>query len=457
MINVEKSKQFFEQLRGNGNPTAQEIRNAIAATGDVTEITTVISSYAKGMGIDVKSELNELTQARETAMQEKAVYETAVSLAEKSEALVAETDKKKQWELIKGLCEDTINQLTDIIPHKNIGIPFSELLKKQFPQEPWFVDNLIGPGLTVLTGASKVGKSWAALSLATALDQGSLFMGKLKAEQCDTLYLALEDTEKRIQERLLKQGNNAAFNGSLLETTRCTLPALRSFLKANPNFRVVIIDTLQRMMSMDDLNDYTQTVGSLSQLKAIADDLKIAIVVIHHNRKGGNSDTDHMESALGSTGINATADCTLTMRRPRGADEATLYATGRDVEDISYTISFNREFCTWSIIEQGALKPALTKAEQQIIDLLEGEKRNWTTGEIAKKLDKTPQTISGQAGKLENLGLIDRPKAGHWCIKGGFGDSAPLKETESSNVEVNAETSPGLLFPNKTAKTDTAA
>ena len=92
------------------------------------------------------------------------------------------------------------------------GLSFKELLIKQFPAENWLIDGLITTGLTVLTGASKIGKSWAALQLVTAIDQGGYFLGKLKAEKCDCLYLALEDTEKRIQKRLKKQGITL-FNG----------------------------------------------------------------------------------------------------------------------------------------------------------------------------------------------------------------------------------------------------
>jgi RecA-family ATPase len=282
---------------------------------------------------------------------------------------------------------ETVKKLSGITaaePQTERGILFSDLLKKDFPPDTWYVENLIVSGLTVLTGASKMGKSWNALQLVTALDQGGYYMGTLKASQCDVLYFALEDTPKRIQRRLLKQGITKGFNGSRLETIRCTVSALRSYIKANPQFRVVIIDTLQKMLAMNDLNDYSQTVDGLSALKAIADDLDLAIVVIHHNRKGGNDDTDHMESALGSTGINATADCTLTMRRKRGTREATLSVTGRDVEDVSYSLSWDREICTWTVSGQGDLNPALTEVQQQIIDLLESEKRNWTTAEIAE-------------------------------------------------------------------------
>jgi hypothetical protein len=101
------------------------------------------------------------------------------------------------------------------------GILFSDLLKKQFPPEDWLVEGLITTGLSVLTGASKIGKSWATLQLVTALDQDGFFLGTLKARRADVLYCALEDTPKRIKRRVQNQGIET-FNGSRLETKRRT-------------------------------------------------------------------------------------------------------------------------------------------------------------------------------------------------------------------------------------------
>jgi len=102
-VKDEKLKQFFEQLRGNGNPTAQDIRNATVATGNVAEILPEILSYASGMGIDVTAELTDFISAQEKARQEKNIQETAASLAEKSGALAVETDPEKRKELIESI------------------------------------------------------------------------------------------------------------------------------------------------------------------------------------------------------------------------------------------------------------------------------------------------------------------------------------------------------------------
>jgi DNA-binding transcriptional ArsR family regulator len=154
-----------------------------------------------------------------------------------------------------------------------------------------------------------------------------------------------------------------------------------------------------------------------------------------------------MESALGSTGINATADTTLTMRRKRGTAEATLSVTGRDVEDTAYTMSWDKDICSWAVTNSGTLKPAITEAQRQIIDLLESEARNWTTGEIANNLDKSGQTISEQATKLTALGLIEKPCYGQWRIKGSFGVSDTYRETETPKEEKSPSGAAVIPFP----------
>jgi hypothetical protein len=211
----------------------------------------------------------------------------------------------------------------------------------------------------------------------------------------------------------MKQGLTV-FNGSRLETKRRTSTGLKAFLQKQSNFRVVIIDTLQKMIGIHDLNDYAQTVDGLTSLKDIADTLGIAVVVIHHNRKGSNDDGDHMESALGSTGINATADTTLTMRRKRGTAEATLSVTGRDVEDTSFTLAWDGSICSWAVTEQGALLPATSPERQAVIDLLDDDRRVWTTGEIAVAIGKSSQATSNILTRLMNDRAICKQEHGKW-------------------------------------------
>ncbi|MCL2174584.1 MAG: AAA family ATPase [Treponema sp.] len=329
--------------------------------------------------------------------------------------------------------KDLLNALetitrTETINSTEQGILFKDLIKKEFPPDNFIIEKLITTGLTVLTGASKIGKSWTAMQAITALDQGTYFLGTLKAEKTDCLYCALEDTEKRIQKRLKKQGVTK-FNGSRLEIKRRTVENLRAFLKVNPQYKVIIIDTFQKMMGLTDLNDYAKTVSGMSALKAIADDLNRAIIVIHHNRKSADFDGDHMESALGSTGINATADCTITMRRKRGDKQATMAVSGRDIEDTTFNLSWDKDCCSWTITSQEELKPSLPEAQKLIIDILESEDRNWETSEIVKKTGKTNQAISNTLSKMKENDLILNPYHGQWKAKSKYTNTPSLSES----------------------------
>src|SRR5690242_2039630 len=77
-----------------------------------------------------------------------------------------------------------------------------DLMRLQLPEPRFAVPGLIAEGLSVLGGKPKLGKSWAALSLAIAISQGAYAFGSIPVDQGDALYLALEDTERRLMERL---------------------------------------------------------------------------------------------------------------------------------------------------------------------------------------------------------------------------------------------------------------
>jgi RecA-family ATPase len=231
----------------------------------------------------------------------------------------------------------------------------AELLNTQFPEIRWIVPGLIGEGLTMINGAPKIGKSWFVLNLAIAAAMGGTFLGNIKTQQTDTLYLALEDKERRMHYRLKKL--NSPKTGKLKITTkwRDGYTGLESYLKANTGIGLVIIDTLARFTNINDINDYSITTNAMTRLKQIADDLNIAVILIHHTRKTGSekSGVDWMESALGSTGLTGATDSTIFICRNRSDKEtkntATLYATGRDTADIKHSLKLDLDCGGWVI------------------------------------------------------------------------------------------------------------
>ena len=108
------------------------------------------------------------------------------------------------------------------------------------------VDTLLSQGLHILAGSPKVGKSWLALWLSVMVAKGEPVWG-MSVKQGTTLYLCLEDSTLRIQNRLFEITEDAPSNvhfstgsdilGKGLEEQLCT------FLAEHPDTVLVIIGT----------------------------------------------------------------------------------------------------------------------------------------------------------------------------------------------------------------------
>ena len=120
------------------------------------------------------------------------------------------------------------------------------------------VDTLLSQGLHILAGSPKVGKSWLALWLAVTVAKGDPVWG-MGVKQGTTLYLCLEDSTLRIQNRLFEITDDAP--ASVHFTTNSNTlgkgleEQLRAFLAEHPDTVLVIIDTLQMIRGTALLRD----------------------------------------------------------------------------------------------------------------------------------------------------------------------------------------------------------
>ena len=208
-----------------------------------------------------------------------------------------------------------------------------ELLSTLLRSPGFIVDTLLGQGLHILAGSPKVGKSWLALWLAVTVAKGEA-VWNMESKQGTTLYLCLEDSLLRIQNRLLEVTEDVPANVHF-----CTESArighglekqLEDFLAVHPDTVLIIIDTLQMARGAYDQN-YANDYRDLSSLKKLADVHGIAILLIHHLRKEPSDDV--FSRISGTTAISGAVDTSLTLvETERGRGEATLYCIGRDIE-----------------------------------------------------------------------------------------------------------------------------
>lgn len=150
------------------------------------------------------------------------------------------------------------------------------------PLEPpnFVVDTLISQGLHILAGSPKVGKSWLALWLAVTVAKGEPVWG-MSVKQGTTLYLCLEDSVLRIQNRLFEITEDAP--DSVHFCTECAPigqgleEQVEGFLVAHPDTVLVLVDTLQMVRPVHDAT-YANDYRDLSMLKRLADKHGIAII-----------------------------------------------------------------------------------------------------------------------------------------------------------------------------------
>ncbi len=235
-----------------------------------------------------------------------------------------------------------------------------DLMKKEFPPIPWVIPGFITTGLTIVAGAPKLGKSWLILGIAWALSVGGRVFGHIQVEPQDVLFLALEDTERRLQERLGRIGFRGSNRLSLLTKWPKGAQAfqwLDAWMLKYPKTKAIFIDTLQKVAGIEDSNSYNETYNSAATLKAFADKYGIAVIVVHHTRK--MIATDYVHTVQGSVGFTGAADTVIVMTRSRGQEEGTLSITGRDVEESEYGIRFAPEIGTWEMLDHLPAKPSL--------------------------------------------------------------------------------------------------
>lgn len=169
------------------------------------------------------------------------------------------------------------------------------------------------------------------LDLALHIASGEPLWG-LNVQQSDVLYLSLEDTEIRLQERLYK---------------------IVDFLREFSQTKLVIIDTLQKVRSVGSSNIrdgmYAVDYADVSALKTLADKHCIAVIFVHHLRKMADGN-DPFNEVSGTAGIVGAADTTFILRRRRNEQSAELLVTGRDVEYQELQLKFSS--LRWELVEQ---------------------------------------------------------------------------------------------------------
>ncbi len=300
------------------------------------------------------------------------------------------------------------------------GITAAALMKKEFPEPRWAIPGILPEGLNMLAGKPKKGKSIMALNLGLSISLGGLALGQIPVEQGAVMYLALEDTERRLQGRLRQMLHTDLAPANLYLFTKWPrmdasgLELLEAKISKIPNIRLVIIDTLHKFRKpvKSNGNLYAEDYETVCQIKEVADRLGVCILLIHHQRKSEAEDI--FDTMSGSLGLTGGTDGNLVMESSKG--NTILHITGRDVEEIELAIELDGRMLTWRLLGERSVVKA-TNDQQRIYNAIRESPEALSPKEIADITGLKVGHIKKTLAKFMEDRSIQRTTYGRYILK----------------------------------------
>jgi archaellum biogenesis ATPase FlaH len=261
---------------------------------------------------------------------------------------------------------------------------------KEYPELRWAVKGIIPEGCTFIAGPPKLGKSIFCLNIAVAVAEGGKALSYFDVEQGAVLYLALEDSERRIQKRL-KKLVSTELSGNLEVVTKWPrlnvggLDAIEKWARTRTDARLLIVDTFKmlrplRAGAQNNVNTYDIDYEDVSQLTEFTTEKRICLVIVTHTRKAFADDP--LATVSGSFGLTGAADGVLVLSRARNNRSATLTVIGRDVEEQELALEFTPDNFLWAVLgESKSIRQSDERKE--ILEILRDAEKPMTPGEIA--------------------------------------------------------------------------
>jgi len=325
-----------------------------------------------------------------------------------------------------------------------------ELMARTFPEPKWAVDGLITEGACILGGRPKAGKSWFSNQLGIAVATGRHFLAHYPTRAGSVLYLALEDTARRLKKRssMLLAGMGIADHKPLCivntwpRADKGGTAAVNAWLDTHPDARLVIVDTLakaRRLVKNGD-SSYQADYQAMDDFQKIGLERGISVVLNTHTRKPAKGqemdDEDPLDEINGTTGLTGSADTVLVLTRKRRGGLGKLFVTGRDIEEEhDLHLQFSRDTGLWTIRTDNSHDDGLTPERRNLLTLVKSHDGAITIGETATGLGVPAATARQLLKRATDDGHLARDKRGKYALPLSQGHNV-TNSTETHTMDI---------------------
>ena len=360
------------------------------------------------------------------------------------------------WLDAGGSLEKLLALARDAAPAKEDGpdfrvYSFKALMEARFEPVRYVVEDLLPEGTTMLAGKPKMGKSWLGYGLCICVATGIRALKHFEVDRGNALYLALEDNERRLQDRgakiigSLTSSATGPLDLSLLDYKTYAqrldeglIQFIQHWCDSVDNPRLVVIDTIARIRPRNaqdrrQLYDQDYEIGEL--LTDVAAEHGIAIVPVGHTRKGDADDP--LDLISGSTGLTGGMDGAMVLNRTRSAADAVLKGVHRELEhDPDYALLWRSEEGLWEYAGD-AEEYMMSKERRKIAEVLANAGESMKPKDIAEATDMLTPNVTKLLAKMRDDGQVDSIGYGKYVIGGGY--KAPATFGPDAGVPVEEE------------------
>ena len=304
-------------------------------------------------------------------------------------------------------------------PRRQVAWNAADLMATVFRPPNWAVPGIIAEGVTLLCGPPKVGKSWASLDLALQVAAGGQAFGSIPVEEGDVLYLALEDTPRRLQSRMRKLLAGQPAPTALTLVTECPTmdrggsDAIETWLTTHPNARLVVIDVFTKIRggNAPGVSAYEADYAAIGAIKRLADRHAVPIVVVHHVRKMASD--DFLSEVSGTHGVAGAADATMVLKRARAQADGVLAVTGRDIDEVEYAMSWSSDTGAWTLLDGDVTELTTGDTRAAILRYLREHPGTGPTA-IARAMSLGTSNVKNTCQRMRDEGLLVADPAGKY-------------------------------------------
>lgn len=304
------------------------------------------------------------------------------------------------------------------------AISAAEILSTEYPAIEYVVPGIIPEGLTLLAASPKIGKSWMVLGIGLAAASGGQALGAIQVSRRPVLYLALEDGERRLKNRLNKINATPERTLTFMTSLNGFTPGavIGTFLERHAGEKpLIILDTLGKVRGVSNGNDnYGRDYTQMSQLKDMVDAHPgSALLVVHHTNKAEHQ--DFLAGISGTQGLAGAADTIAVIKRERGTGASALHVTSRDAAEGEYAVTMTDGVWT---LNGSTLEEASQAAQhqsviggtgdvmQQILAVIEKYPEGVRPQEIVTLTGLEKNTVDVYLKRAFDAGRVARPKRG---------------------------------------------